>query len=99
MRKGQRAWFRIGRRTTICGRRMRQTHLPHVYIEWDNLDHKKDARRRYNSTAGEQELAGLRLEWSYLQRRSETMLQRYLQEAVAGRCWNRGAVVHLQHLH
>jgi hypothetical protein len=41
---------------------MRQTHLTHVYVEWDNLDRKKDERKRDNSTAEERELAGLRLE-------------------------------------
>jgi hypothetical protein len=30
---GQRAWLRMGQGVTICSRRMRQTHLPHVYME------------------------------------------------------------------
>jgi hypothetical protein len=40
--RGQRAWLRIERGVTICGRRMRRTHLPHVYVEWNNLDRGKD---------------------------------------------------------
>ena len=31
---GQRAWLRLKRGVTKCGRRMRSTHLPHVYVEW-----------------------------------------------------------------
>ena len=31
---GQRAWLRLEKGVTICGRRMRSTHLPHVYVEW-----------------------------------------------------------------
>jgi len=31
---GQRAWLRLEKGVTICGRRMCQTHLPHVYVEW-----------------------------------------------------------------
>jgi hypothetical protein len=31
---GQRAWRRLEKGVTICGRRMRSTHLPHVYVEW-----------------------------------------------------------------
>ncbi len=30
---GQRAWLRLEKGVTICGRRMRSTHLPHVYVE------------------------------------------------------------------
>ncbi len=43
-RRGQRAWLQIGCGTIICGRIMRETHLPHVYVEWDNPE--KDARKR-----------------------------------------------------
>ncbi len=32
---GQRAWLKLGKRVTVCGRRMRSTHLRHVYVKWD----------------------------------------------------------------
>jgi hypothetical protein len=31
---GQKAWLRLEKGVTIFGRRMRRTHLPHVYVEW-----------------------------------------------------------------
>jgi hypothetical protein len=61
----QRAWLKTGQGATICGRKMRQTHLPHVYVEWNNLDWKKDE--------------SLRLEWSYLVVRDDHILRRTLQ--------------------
>jgi hypothetical protein len=36
---GQKAWLRLGKVATICGRRMRQTHLPHVY--WSGVGTRK----------------------------------------------------------
>jgi hypothetical protein len=41
----QRAWLRIEKSVTMCGRRMRQTHLPHVYVEWNNSDRRKDSNK------------------------------------------------------
>ncbi len=32
---GQRAWLRLGMKVTICGKRVRSTHLRHVYVEWN----------------------------------------------------------------
>ncbi len=32
---GQRAWLKLEKGVTVCGRRMRSTHLQHVYVEWD----------------------------------------------------------------
>ncbi len=58
-RKGQKAWLRLGMWN----------------VEWDNLDNTKGARKRYNTTAEEWELAGLRLEWNYLQGNSETRFE------------------------
>jgi hypothetical protein len=29
---GQRAWLRLEKGVTVCGKRMRSTHLPHVYV-------------------------------------------------------------------
>ena len=40
---GQKAWLRLGRGVTICGRRMRRTHLPHVYVEWSKHKQAQDA--------------------------------------------------------
>ncbi len=42
-----RAWLKMGRGVTICRRKMRQTHLPHMYVEWSNLDLKKDESKHY----------------------------------------------------
>ncbi len=61
------------------GRRMRETHLPRVHVEWDNLDRERDARKWYNTTSEDWELEGLRLEWGYLLGRSDTLLSRILQ--------------------
>ncbi len=38
---GQRAWLRLEKGVTICGRRMRWTHLPHVYVEWSSVSERK----------------------------------------------------------
>ncbi len=41
-----------------------------VYVEWSNLDRRRDAARFYNIPANERELEDLRLEWSHLRGRS-----------------------------
>jgi hypothetical protein len=45
--RGQRAWLQIGGGTTICSRKMRETHLPHVYVEWEG---PADGRMRRKET-------------------------------------------------
>jgi hypothetical protein len=42
---------RMEQGVTICGRKMRQAHLPLVYVEWNNLDWKEDASKRYAAPA------------------------------------------------
>ncbi len=79
-REGQRAWMWMGRGVIICGRKMRKTHLPHMYVEWNNPDGEKDATRCYNAAAKEKELESLRLGWSYLRGLTDTLLHRTLQE-------------------
>jgi hypothetical protein len=62
LHRGQRAWLQMGREVTICSRKMKTTHILQVYVEWSNLDGKKDAVRHYTAPAGERELESLRLE-------------------------------------
>ncbi len=52
-RKGQRAWLKLEHGMTISRRKMMQTHLTHIYVEWGNFDDAKDARNRFNKTAEE----------------------------------------------
>jgi hypothetical protein len=67
---GPLAWLEMGQGVTICGRRMRQTHLLDVYVEWTNLDRKGDADKRYTAPVEERKLENLRIEWSYIVGRS-----------------------------
>jgi hypothetical protein len=102
---GQKAWLRLEKGVTICGRRMRQTHLPHVYVEWSRHKQVQDVTKRYTAPLEERELESMRLEWSYLTGRDDYMPGCYDKgmldernthgtEAVAsrrtGRSWGRG---------
>ena len=95
---GQRAWLRIDKGVTICGRRMRQTHLPHVYVEWDNLGQREGSDRRYTAPIEERELESMRLEWSYLEGLDSYRLRRDLQEAMTAGCWMKGTLAELRQL-
>jgi hypothetical protein len=75
----QRAWLRLEKRVTICGRRMRSTHLPHVYVEWSGHQRVQEATQRYTAPPEERELESMRLEWSYLRGRDDYMLRRNIQ--------------------
>ncbi len=57
----QRAWLRLEKRVTICGRRMRSTHLPHVYVEWSGHQRAQEATKRYTAPPEERELESMRL--------------------------------------
>jgi hypothetical protein len=46
---GQRAWLKLEKGVTICGRRMRRTHLPHVYVEWTSHGQMQGATKRYTA--------------------------------------------------
>jgi hypothetical protein len=56
---GQRAWLRLEKRVTMCGRRMRQTHLPHVHVEWTSSDRVKELTKRYTVPMEERELESM----------------------------------------
>jgi hypothetical protein len=89
--RGQRAWLQIGGGTTLCSRKMRETQLSNV----GGPNGWKDAKKRYNTTAGEPDLASLRLEWSYMLGRTDTLHRRILKEAMPRM---KGAVAELRHL-
>ena len=58
----QRAWLRLEKGVTICGRRMRSTHLPHVYVEWSGHQRAQGTTKRYTAPLEERELESMRLE-------------------------------------
>ncbi len=97
--EGQRAWLRIEKGVTICGRRMRQTHLPHVYVEWADTGRVKESTKQYTAPWEERELEILRLEWSYLEGRDGYKLRRDIQETMTTGCWMEGALADLRLLH
>jgi hypothetical protein len=92
----QKAWLRLGKGVTICGRRTRQTHLPHVYVVWSRHKQVQDVTKRYTAPLEERELESLRLEWSYLRGRDDYMLRRDIQDATARGCWVKGTLMELR---
>ncbi len=72
---GQRAWLKLGRRVTVCGKRMRSTHLQHVYVEWNKPQRVRGAIKKHAMSPEERELESMRLEWSY-QRGRDSYLSR-----------------------
>jgi hypothetical protein len=92
----QKAWPRLERGVTICGRRMHRTHLPHVYVEWSKHRQVQDATKRYTAPLEERELESMRLEWSYLIGRDDYMLRRDIQDATAKGCWMKGILMELK---
>ncbi len=93
---GQRARLRLEKGVTICGRRMRRTHLPHVYVEWSGHQRAQDMTKRYTAPLEERELESMRLEWSYLRGRDDYTLRRDIQDATAKGCWMKGTLMELR---
>jgi hypothetical protein len=93
---GQKAWLRLERGVTICGRRMRRTHLPHVYVEWSKHQRAQGMTKRYTAPLEERELESMRLEWSYLRGRDGYMLRQDIQDATAKGCWIKGTLMELR---
>ncbi len=93
---GQKAWLRLERGVTICGRRMRRTHLPHVFVEWDGHPRMQGMVKRYVAPLEERELESMRLEWSYLRGRDDYMLRRDIQDATTNGCWTKGILMDLR---
>jgi hypothetical protein len=93
---GQRAWLRLEEGMTICGRRMRRTHLPHMYVEWSGHQRAQGLTKRYTAPLEEKELESMRLEWSYLRGRDDYMLRRDIQDATAKGCWMKGTLMELR---
>ena len=65
---------------TICGKRMRSTHLQHVYVRWTGPQRARGVITKHPTSLEEKELEGLRLEWSYLEGRDNHLLCRILRE-------------------
>jgi hypothetical protein len=93
---GQRAWLRLERGVTICGRRMRSTHLPHVYVEWNEHQRAQGTTKKYTAPLEERELESMRLEWSYQRGRDDYMLRRNIQDTIAEGCWIKGTLMELR---
>jgi hypothetical protein len=93
---GQRAWLRLEKGVTICGKRMRSTHLLHVYVEWDGHQRVQDTTKKYTVPPEERELESMRLEWSYQRGRDDYMLHRKIQDAVTKGCWMQGTLMELR---
>jgi hypothetical protein len=92
----QRAWLRLEKGVTICGRRMRSTHLPHVYVEWSGHQRAQGTTKRYTAPLEERELESMRLEWSYLRGRDDYMLRRNIRDTTAEGCWMKGTLMELR---
>jgi hypothetical protein len=92
----QRAWLRLEKGVTICGKRMRSTHLPRVYVEWDGHQRAQGTTKKHNAPPKERELESMRLEWGYQRGRDEYMLRRKIRDAVAEGCWMKGALMELR---
>jgi hypothetical protein len=95
---GQRAWLKLEKGVTICGRRMRQTHLPHVYVEWAGHHPTQEMTKRYAAPLEERELESMRLEWSYLRGRDGYRLHRDIQDAMTNGCCMMGMLLELRQL-
>ncbi len=95
---GQRAWLKLEKGVTICGRRVRRTHLPHVYVEWTSRGQRQGATKRYTAPLEERELESMRLEWSYLRGRDDYKLRRDIQDAMTNGCWMKGMLMELRQL-
>ncbi len=92
----QRAWLRLEKGVTICGKRMRSTHLPHVYVEWSGHQQAQGTTKRYMAPLEERELESMRLEWSYLRGRDDYMLRRNFWDTTVEGCWMKGTLMELR---
>ncbi len=94
----QRAWLRLEKRVTICGRRMCSTHLRHVYVyvEWSRHQRAQEATQQYTAPPEERELESMRLEWSYLRGRDDYILRRNIRDIPAEGCWMKGTLMELR---
>ena len=93
---GQRAWLKLGEVVTICGKRMRSTHLRRVYVRWTRPQRIREVITTHPTSREEKELEGMRLEWSYQRGRDSYMIRRELREAATGGCWTRGTLAELR---
>ncbi len=93
---GQRAWLKLEKGVTMCGRRMRSTHLQHVYVEWDRHRRAPGTTKEHTTPPEERELESMRLEWSYQRGRDNYMLRRKIRDAVTEGCWMRGTLMELR---
>jgi hypothetical protein len=93
---GQRAWLRLEKGVTICGKRMRSTHLPHVYVEWGGHQRAQGTTKKYNAPPKERELESMRLEWGYQRGRDDYVLRRKIRDAVTEGCWMKGTLMELR---
>ncbi len=73
---GQRAWLKLGEVVTICGKKMRSTHLRDVYVRWTRPQRTREVITKHPTPPEEKELGSLRLEWSYQRGRSSYMIHR-----------------------
>jgi hypothetical protein len=93
---GQRAWLRLEKGVTICGKRMRSTHLPHVYVEWGEHQQAQGTTKKYTAPPEERELESMRLEGSYQRGRDDYMLRRKIRDTIAEGCWIKGTLMELK---
>jgi hypothetical protein len=77
---------------------MRQTHLPHVYVEWTHPGLVGESIKQYTVPVEERELESMRLDWSYLDGRDSYRLRRDIQEAVTAGCCIEGTLAELRQL-
>jgi hypothetical protein len=92
----QRAWLKLEKGVIICGRRMRSTHLPHVYVEWDRHQRAPGTTKKHTTPPEERELESMRLEWSYQRSRDNYMLRRKIRDAATEGCWIQGTLMELR---
>jgi hypothetical protein len=93
---GQRAWLRLEKGVAICGRRMRSTHLPHVYVDWSEHQRTPVMTKQYTTPLEERELESMRLEWGYQRGRDDYKLRRNIQDTIAQGCWLKGRLMELR---
>ncbi len=57
---GQRAWLKLGEVVTICGKKMRSTHLRRVYVRWVKPQRVREVITKHPTSPEEKELGSLR---------------------------------------
>ncbi len=78
--------------------RTRQTHFPHVYVEWVSHRQTQEVTKQYAAPLEERELESMRLEWSYMRGRDDYRLRRDIQDAMSNGCWMEGTFMELRQL-